>query len=74
MVDICRIRNGNNRTREIILTESIRNFGRGPRIGLGYTKAVKGAEQVEAKLIEKVKKLPDREQEKLLKQLAKGGE
>jgi len=56
------------------MTESIRNFGLGLRIGLGATRAVKDAEQVEEELIEEIKKLDDREQEKLLKQLAKGGE
>ena len=35
---------------------------------------VKYAEQVQAELIEKVKKLDDREQEEMLEQLNKGGE
>jgi len=47
------------------MTVSIRNFGLGPRIGLDIERRVKDAEQVEAELVEKVKKLDDREQEKL---------
>lgn len=55
------------------MNESIRNFGLGPRIGLGATPRAKAAERTEAELIkkktEKIKKLPVREQEKMLEEL-----
>lgn len=51
------------------MTESIRNFGLGPRIGLDIERRVRDAEQVEAELKKEIEKLSVTEQERILKEL-----